>query len=73
MTATYQGGQMERTAVLGAGFLFDDLHIEELEPRLEFVTYSCIEANNAAGCSGCQMFGDGDGDFAPLLDEWACG
>jgi hypothetical protein len=62
---------MESPSVLEAGFRLDDLRVEELEPRLEFVTYACDTTSGP--CSVCYVFGDGDGDFLPLLDSWFCG
>ena len=49
----------------------DELHVEELEPRLEFVTEVCNYAPGG-GCGTIQVFDDSNPDFWPMIGEYAC-
>lgn len=55
---------MASMSVLGAGFPFDDLRVEELEPRLEFMAGGgCLDFVETPGCDFC-LTRSGDLDFA---------
>lgn len=60
---------MESNTVPQTGLSLEDLRVEELEPRLEFAQIVCVGSNP---CEACYVLGEGDGDFAPVIDAFWC-
>jgi hypothetical protein len=66
-TLTPEEDDMKTTTPIGLPL--DELRVEELEPRLEFVTYECRPIGGE-----CVVYelGESDGDFQPVLGYYEC-
>ena len=63
MTPTTQGGHVENTSVCEGGSPLDDLRVEELEPRLEFMS-AALECGYIFWQEGCVIcFNDSGPDI----------